>query len=79
MPRFFFNTADGSRDCDELGVELPNGSAARVEAIRYAGSLLADQPNMLWDGRDFRVEVVNEDQQLVCTVITLAVASPALC
>ena len=79
VPRYFFNTADGTRDCDELGIELPNNAAARVEAIRYAGALLADQPEVLWDGRDFRVEVVTEDEQLVCTVITLAVNMPALC
>lgn len=79
MPRYFFNTADGHRDCDEEGVELPNGNAARAEAIRYAGAVMNNHPDVLWDGRDFRVEVVNEDKQLVCTVITVAVDTPEIC
>lgn len=77
MPRFFFHTADGSRDRDTTGTELPDATAARVAAIRYAGDLLSDQPDVLWDGRDFRVEVTDEKSDLLFTIITLAVDAPA--
>ncbi len=76
MSRFFFHTADGSRDRDTEGMNCRDPHAARVEAIRYAGALLSDDPGVLWDGRDFRVEVTDEDQRLVCTVIALAVDAP---
>lgn len=32
---------------------------------------------MLWDGRDFRVEVTDEGEQLLFTVIMLTVDTPA--
>ena len=76
VSRFFFHTADGSRDRDHEGMDCRDARSARVEAIRYAGALLSDQPDILWDGRDFRVEVTDKDQRLVCTVIALAVDAP---
>ena len=78
MSRYYFHTADGTRDRDREGMECRDPHAARVEAIRYAGALMADQPDVLWDGHDFRVEVTDEDQRLVCTVIALAVDAPRL-
>ena len=77
MPRYFFHTADGSRDRDTEGTELPDARTARVSAIRYAGDVLSDQPELLWDGRDFRVEVTTEEGDLLFTIITLAVDAPA--
>ena len=77
MPRYFFHTADGSRDRDLEGVELKDHSAARREAIKFAGSVLNDQPAVLWDGRDFRVEVTDKTGDLLFTIITLAVNAPA--
>lgn len=76
MGRYYFHTASGSRQRDREGMECNDAHAARVEAIRFAGALMADEPDVLWDGRDFRVEVTDEDQRLVCTVISLAVDAP---
>lgn len=61
------------------GVELPDPGAAREEAIRYAGAVTQDEPDVLWDGRDFRVDVVDEAKRLVVRVVSLAVdaATPA--
>ncbi len=78
MPRYFFHTADGSRDRDLDGTELASAAAARVEAIRYAGHVISDEPDRLLDGRDFRVEVTGEDGALLFTIITLAVDAPAV-
>jgi hypothetical protein len=77
MPRYFFNTADGTRDRDAVGVQLRDDAAARKQAIKYAGEVMHDEPDVLWDGREFRVEVVNEKDDLLFTVITLAVDAPA--
>ena len=77
MSRYFFHTADGSRDRDTVGTELKDHGAARNEAIKFAGHVMADQPEVLWDGRDFRVEVTDEREMLLFTIITLAVNAPA--
>lgn len=77
MPRYFFHTADGSYARDTDGTELPDHRSARKEAIKYAGSVLTHDPDLLWDGRDFRVEVTDESDLVLFTVIMLAVDSPA--
>jgi hypothetical protein len=73
--RYFFHTADGSRDRDTDGTELPDLAAARRQAIIYAGDCMSDDPGILGD-RDFRVEVTDENDLMLFTVITLAVNSP---
>ena len=77
MQRFFFHTADGSRDRDETGTDLPSLHAARAHDITYAGECLTHEPSVLWEGRDFRVEVTDESGTLVFTIITLAIDAPA--
>ena len=77
MPRYFFHTADGTRERDHEGTELPDQAAARIAAIRLTGALISDRPDYLWDGRDFRVEVMTERGDLLFTIITLAVDAPA--
>lgn len=76
MPKFYFHTADGHRDIDHEGVELADAGAARVEAIRYAGAILADDPDVLWDGREFRVSVTDDRKRLRVTIVMLAVDAP---
>lgn len=73
MPRYFFHTADGGKHRDREGIDCPNRAAARREAIRYAGSVLHDEPDLFRDGRDFRVEVTDESQRPLFTVIMLAI------
>ena len=73
MPRFFFHTADGSRQRDTQGIVLSDESVARREAVRVSGALLNDAPELLGEGHDFRVEVTDETGKLVLTVITLAI------
>jgi hypothetical protein len=77
VQRYFFHTADGSRDRDEVGTELDGHAAAKVEAIKFAGNCLADDPGALFDTHGFRVEVTDAHGLLLFTVITLAVDAPA--
>lgn len=76
MPRYFFHSADGTRNWDEAGVELADDQTARVEAIRLTGAILKDEPAVLQHGRDFRVEVTDVRKRLLFTIITLAVDAP---
>lgn len=73
--RYFFHTADGSRERDTEGVALASLHDARVEAIKFAGDRIAEQPDMLADGRPFRVEVTNEHGLQLFTVVTFAIDS----
>jgi hypothetical protein len=57
MPRYFFNTADGTRVPDDLGVDLQDVAAARSAAITYAGEILSSEPHLLDDDHHFTVEV----------------------
>ncbi|WP_120251137.1 DUF6894 family protein [Sphingobium limneticum] len=77
MPRYFFHTVDGGRDFDQEGTELPNDAAARKAAIRFAGAVMHDEPDVLWDGRDYRVEVTNETGALLFTIVMLSIDAPA--
>jgi hypothetical protein len=77
MPRYYFHTVDGGRDRDHEGTELKDLASARVQAIKFTGDIMSDQPEVLWDGRDFRVEVTDDDDTLLFTIITLAVNAPA--
>lgn len=42
MTRYFFNTKDGRAFRDPEGLELADGRAAQIEAIRFLGELLKD-------------------------------------
>ena len=72
MPRYFFNVADHIRDEDDQGTELPDREQARLHAVLFAGSLLRDDPELVWDGREFRVEVRDDAQRPVVDVIVRA-------
>ena len=76
MPRYFFHSADGARSWDEAGVELEDDQAARIEAIRLTGAILKDEPHVLQNGHDFRVEVTDSIRRLLFTIIALAVDAP---
>ena len=60
MTRYYFHTSDGSRQYDDVGVELADDDAARREAVRYIGSLLQDEPDIIENEHGLRVNVVDE-------------------
>lgn len=67
MPRYFFNTADGRKVCDEEGVELANDAAAKVYAVKYAGEVLLSEPETLAEGHKLDVQVVSEHGETLFT------------
>jgi hypothetical protein len=77
MPRYFFHTADGRRERDTEGTELPDHNTARRKAVKFAGTVLSQQPEILWDGHDFRIEVTDHNGLMLFTIIMLAVNAPA--
>lgn len=76
MPRFFFHIEDHVHEIDEDGQELTDAAEARVQAIIFAGSLLRDDPDLVWDGRQFEVRVTDEDGRYVTAVHVSAIDAP---
>lgn len=59
MPRYHFNVFDGYSTVDTEGTELPDWQAARREAIRLAGLILADEADKLLLGEGWKLEVTD--------------------
>jgi hypothetical protein len=68
MPRFYFDSREGSRFLpDDEGLEFPDIDAAEHAAATAAAGLGRDLfPNALF--RDITIEVRNEHDQRLCTV-----------
>jgi hypothetical protein len=73
VPRFFFHIDDHIHEIDEEGQDLSSAAEARVQAIIFAGSLLRDEPNLVWDGHQFEVRVTDEAGKPVTAVRVSAV------
>lgn len=71
MPRYFFHVMDGKALIDEEGVDLPDINAARKQAIRTAGEILADgeASGHLMAEFPWQMTVVDDERR---TVFTLA-------
>lgn len=76
MPHYYFSASDSVQD-DDLGADLKDHSAARRFAIQYAGEIMNNQPEVLWDGREFSVAVTDESRVLLFTIRMFAENAPA--
>lgn len=76
MPIYHFHDADGVRHNDAIGTDLADDSAAKFEAVRYAGAMLRDKAQKLLDDGQWRVEVTDRNNVLLFTVITIAIDAP---
>lgn len=72
MPRYFFNIEDHVRDEDNQGTELADAAQARLHAIGFAAAILKDDPDLVWDGREFIVQVYDGRGDPVVDVIVRA-------
>lgn len=77
MPRYFFHTADHVRDRDVEGTMCSDLAEARRHAIRFAGAIVNDEPELLAEGRDFRVDVTDGEDRLLFSIIMLTVNTTA--
>ena len=79
MPRYFFTVHDGRVIPDHEGSVLSGPEEARAEAAAIALQLLRDATySAIWNGKEWRVVVTDEDGKLVLTLSFNAVvkASP---
>ncbi|CAA9545068.1 MAG: hypothetical protein AVDCRST_MAG23-2458 [uncultured Sphingosinicella sp.] len=68
MPRFFFNVYDDIIAEDEEGVELPNLDAARLQALRGARDLIAEQVRHGYIMLSHWIDVMDEHGAKVLTL-----------
>ena len=61
MPHFYFHTETDVRTTDTEGMEFPSYEAAKHEAIRTAGQMMQDTPNVFWGSRPWNVSVTDAD------------------
>lgn len=59
MPRYFFHLQDGTDIPDTEGTELAGTAQARAQAIA-AGEMIKHQGDVVWDGSEWRMHVVDE-------------------
>ena len=76
MPRYFFHIQDGKNIPDTEGTVLPDNKAARNEAIATGGTILRDLSSY-WDGREWRMNVMNENGATVFRLRFSAEVDPA--
>jgi hypothetical protein len=65
MPRYFFHVIDGYTARDGEGTELPDIYAAQEQAIHMSGEILRDMGGKFWNGTEWKLEVTNEQGQIL--------------
>lgn len=67
--RYFFNTSDVSCAHDFAGIDLVSAERARLEAVKLAGQMLLDAPEIVC-GQELRIEVTDGEGNSVFHLIT---------
>ena len=68
MPRFFFHLRDGESIDDPDGVFLPDTRSARLEAIRSARDIMAEDIRRGQLSLSHRIEVTDENGEPILAV-----------
>ena len=68
MPRYFFHIHDSASLIDQEGTELPDLRSARDQAIETAGAILRENPDSLWAGTPWCMEVEDEEGRILFTL-----------
>jgi hypothetical protein len=69
VPRYFFHTTNGKLTTDAEGIDLPDASAAQTAAIKLAGEILKDAPDLLCETTALKVEVTDAKALALFTVL----------
>ena len=78
MPRYFFHSEDGHLEHDQVGTELADAAAARIEAVRFAGALRTERPQALWESTRWRLLVTDERALILFTIEVSTVMGAAI-
>lgn len=78
MQRYFFNLADEVYPVDLQGIELSSLADARIEAVRFAGEVFCNRPELASVNGEFRVEVTDPNRAMLFTMVTTATGASSL-
>ncbi|MGZ3404684.1 MAG: DUF6894 family protein [Phenylobacterium sp.] len=78
MPKFHFHTEDGQHHPDPDGLELTDSAAARAEAIRALGQLVAERHEEFWQDGAFRMLVTDGSGLTLIVLDLVATVSPSM-
>jgi hypothetical protein len=74
----FYNLAGAVYDPDVEGAEMASIDDARIEAARFIAQSIKDKPEIVWAGEEIRVEVTDERQLVLFTIIVVGVDAPSV-
>jgi len=77
MPRFHFHLEDGTTFRDEEGTELPDLEAARINAVKLLGHVMADNAREFLSTREWTMNVTDDRDLLLFSVNVASVDAPA--
>ena len=78
MARYFFHIENGHSKLDDVGLELDDPHAARVEAVSRLGDILKADPHHFWDHQSFKL-IVTDEKHLILFVLDLSgIVAPAM-
>lgn len=68
MPRYFFHIHDGFSTLDAEGTELSDLRRAQIEAVSFAGKVIADDARRMKFGDNWALEVADEGGVVLFTL-----------
>lgn len=77
MPYYNFEVCTPSHVMLTQGADLPDSTAARVEAAKRIGELLTVHANQLWVDQDWQIDVTDERGLILYVIYVTANRSPA--
>lgn len=78
MARYFFHIVEDGDKVDAVGADYPSAEVARMEAVRFAGRVLENEPERVWKGAELRVEATDIWDTVLFTIIITGVDTEAL-
>ena len=74
----FFNLAGAIYDPDVKGYEVATIDQARILAAQHIAEVIRDRPGVVWAGEEVRMEVTDERQFVLFTIIVAGVDAAAV-
>ena len=77
MPTYHFEVRTPTHVMVTEGIDLPDSTAARVEAAKRIGDLLRVHAGEIWVDQDWQMDVTDERGLILYVIAVCALMSPA--
>jgi hypothetical protein len=78
VPRYFFHVHDMQTRPDMEGLELPDLTAAKVEAVRSSAEMLKDHALTFWNVGEWSFEVTDDTGLTLFILYFTAIEAPTI-